>query len=323
MIIAAFAVMQRLILACLALLCYIACRRDASNELKINLESIKVLEHLPSGSGMAVVGDSVFIVGDDASALFVYFPASGRLNRIPLLQHDSSVHRIPKPGKHDLECMTKLEWEGRTMLLAFGSGSLRPQRERMLLIDPAKPRDHAWLAAAGLYDQLRELSAAKEINIEGVVAGDSKIYLMNRSGNEIFSLPLQELEKFIRSKGNYRFRQLSVHKVQVPPTESGQPSISGGCLLPDGYLLFCASVEETPNAYEDGRIRGSYIGILDTAGFQIAGIAMLADEEGQMLVQKLESLDLWQPGTGDVRKIIAISDNDDGQSTLLFISILK
>lgn len=310
--------MSMVLLVCI--LSCLGCQRftgSSAGDMKIQLENIQLLQELPSGSGLAVIGDSVFIIGDDATRLYIYRIGDSSISNVPLLRHDTSVYRIAKPDKHDLEAITQVQLKQGLRLVAFGSGSLSPQRENLLVLDPLNPTDQQWIPAAKFYRQLLGLSAASELNIEGVVIDGKMVYLLNRSANEIFSFPLAELGQLFESNGDYQPKQILRKTVALPKGNGLQPRLSGGCLLSPGKLLFTAAMEDTPDAYNDGQVHGSYVGILDLENLRLLAFDQIETKDGKPIVEKLESIDLH----GDGSKAIAISDNDQGSSGLFFFSL--
>jgi hypothetical protein len=109
---------------------------------------------LPSASGIEIVGNTAYVIGDDTSSLHLL--NAGTLTptgRISLFDVDpSGPARIPKAQKPDLECMAALQGaNGPAGLLLLGSGSL-PTRARgwfvPLVPNPvARPLDLAPLYA--------------------------------------------------------------------------------------------------------------------------------------------------------------------------------
>lgn len=82
-------------------------------------------------------------------------------------------------------------------------------------------------------------------------------------------------------------------------------------------IIFTASVEDTTNAYDDGEILGSFIGIIDIGNdtisreFEYCAIPNI-DE-----IFKVESVTVVQESTRDQTKLILITDDDLGNSVLI------
>ena len=84
------------------------------------------LPNLPSASGVEVVGDQAYIIGDDAPFLYrfdVHSFVAGKSVTLFETAH-FSTGRIPKDLKLDLESMTVVPGPaGETTLLLLGSGA--------------------------------------------------------------------------------------------------------------------------------------------------------------------------------------------------------
>lgn len=306
--------MQRLWL--FFMLCFSYCNMN-KEAARIEVKNITLLDDVPSGSGLVISGASMFIIGDDATSVFE-LDTSGKVKRtIPMLNADSTLQRISKPVKHDLESIAVATINGVEYLLAFGSGSVSPYRDSLLVISIADPVNQKWVSLASLYVQLRALSRKKELNIEGAVINKDRCYLFNRSGNEIFELDTESLFRMVETNGAFRVTNIKRYKVDLP----AGATLSGGCMI-GAKILFCASDENTPSAYDDGAIEGSYAGIIDPAdGFSVKQFVRLR-HGGFDVKDKLESLDLASSYENGDMKVIGVADNDDGTSKLYELRIV-
>ena len=282
-----------------------------TEETPIEVQRVTLLDSIPSGSGLAISGQAMFIIGDDATAIFQLDKSGKVMARIPMLNADTMLQRISKPLKHDLESITIATIDGREHLLAFGSGSVSPYRDSLLVIDVADPAQQRWIPLGSLYRQLRTVSAKKELNVEGAVINEDRCYLFNRSGNEIFELRSEELFRLVESNGAYEVSDIKRYAIALP----GGATLSGGCMI-GKQVMFCASVENTPNAYDDGAIEGSFAGILDPYdGFKLLQFVRLSNG-GIRVKDKLESVDVAGAYENGDLKVFGVADNDDGTSRL-------
>src|SRR5687767_11168942 len=96
-----------------------------TNTMQVTILNKTLYQNIPSASGMELIGDKLYIIGDDSPFLYVLDVKTLKLvQTIPLFQSDSfGTGRIPKALKPDLECLTTLNFGGNTQLMAFGSGS--------------------------------------------------------------------------------------------------------------------------------------------------------------------------------------------------------
>jgi hypothetical protein len=84
--------------------------------------------------------------------------------------------------------------------------------------------------------------------------------------------------------------------------------------------LFTTSVEKTTDWVADGEVAGSYIGMAGVNG-SVVFLLPLKDAEGNMMKQKLESIDIVSHEKDGSIVAFVISDNDNGESTWFKILI--
>jgi hypothetical protein len=70
--------------------------------------------------------------------------------------------------------------------------------------------------------------------------------------------------------------------------EGAPLAFTDAAVLPDGTLLYAAAAERSPNAYDDGEVTGSALGLLDAAGG--ARWAPLVDAAGAPFRGKVEGV---------------------------------
>lgn len=288
------------------------------------VEQVKRFDSIPSGSGIVVYGDSVFVMGDDATSLYKVSLLTGAFEAIPLIHTDQTRYRISKPDKHDLESLSIITFRNKKYIAAFGSGSISPQRDSLLLVSLDDHRQQEWISLGSFYTVLRHQSLKREMNIEGFVSTTNSIYLFNRSGSEVYDFPISMLEAILNPKDSLNNIEIKRHQFKLPTSAGVQSALSGGCLLDDNTILFCASSENLPNVYDDGDIQGSYVGMISIGqnGLILKELVEIKDKTGAVLKDKLESIDLaGRYRNGDIRAF-AIADNDDGRSKLLELRII-
>jgi hypothetical protein len=296
---------------------------DMKPSFEVIVEQVRIFDSIPSGSGLVIEGDSLFVMGDDATSLYKISISSGIVSAVPLANTDQTKYRITKPDKHDLESLSLVVLNGQKYIAAFGSGSVSPQRDSLLLTSVVDDHQQQWISLGNFYATLRKQSSKKELNIEGVVANSDKIYLFNRSGSEIYELNLESFEAIVNSKDSLGEIEVKKHLFQLPSSGGVQSALSGGCLLNDRAILFCASSENLPNVYDDGDIQGSYVGIISIGKDELSLKEMveIKDVSGKVLRDKLESIDIaGRYSNGDIRAF-AVADNDDGRSKLFELRI--
>jgi hypothetical protein len=289
---------------------FITCKRPTSVQM-LHIEERYLLD-FPSGSGMVVDGESVYVISDDAPWLFRLSLTTRQYTRIPIIHADTSVHRIPKADKPDYEALCKLKIGEAYFLAAFGSGSISAARDSLLLISLQDPTRQQKIDLSLLYKKLQGNKTA--INIEGAGADHSTLFLMDRESNQIHQLPISSFIDFINSGGRRVPANIASHTISLPG--SFPTRISGGCLLNNSTLLFCASMEDTPDAIQDGKIYGSYIGLMNTSDMALLSMFPLVDAKGKTLTDKLESVDVQEQDADGNYHIWSIADNDQGNTVL-------
>lgn len=282
------------------------------------------LPELPSGSALCLYGDRVFAVSDNATAVYYCDTALLGCEKIPLNGYEDHGSVIPKPEKHDLEAALIANVKGQPVLLAFGSGSLSPQRDKLLVLPCTAPEQQQFIALTGFYEHLRKTAgiAPEAFNIEAAVAAGDKLYLMNRGTNTVFRTRLEDFLHWTDDGSvlpDVHYQQLS-----LPTAGKREAGFSGACLLDEAHILFCASVEDTDNWIDDGAVLGSFVGVLAIAAdgsLSVKEVRALQNPNGSNNTDKAEGI-LVLPGTdAHKREVIAIADNDALGSVLLRLEV--
>ncbi len=108
----------------------------------------------------------------------------------------------------------------------------------------------------------------------------------------------------------------------LPALDNTTAGFSGVCILPDNRgLLFTASLEATNDAYSDGEILGSYIGLVKFENLENGIIhTELIKQNNKTLITKIEGISVKSMDKNKAN-IIAVSDNDDGTSWIFEITL--
>lgn len=283
--------------------------------------------HIPSASGIEIVGDSIYIVGDDSPFLFVLNTNFQVVEKIKLFDAETDRYgKIRKTGKPDLEALTIVNDDGDGFLLALGSGSIRETRDVAFMISV---KDHAVkkISLVPLYDEVRSVFtsiSAGELNIEGAVSQAGMLHLFQRGNisgkNLLISVSVPD---FLQSEYAGKTPSIKCREIELPVLKGIASGFSGACCIPDSKkILFTASVENTLNAIDDGPALGSFIGILNditlTSGTPAIAPVMMRDEpfEG-----KIESVAVQKRIYERELIVLAVCDNDSSNSDLLLLKI--
>lgn len=316
---------MRLIIFSLFLFLMFSC--NSENNKKYNDQSLvikytKPLDSIPSASGITVMDSMAYIIGDDATAIYELNLSGFTEQRIflPSIPHDQ--YREPKSSKHDFESSTFVNWNGKTYLLALGSGSNMPSRDSMMLLNIRDFKDAKVYSLKNFYRKLQGLTQTDSLqwNIEGATAMRGKLIIANRADNSFFQLTVSDFLSFVIE--NNSFPVVDHYKLTLPKLDGYEARLSGLATISTDLIAFCASVEATDDWTKDGPISGSYVGWYATDKRKILGIHLLKDDKGTILKQKLESVDIVDT-ENNIINMLAVSDNDDGKSTLLSLHLIR
>ena len=285
--------------------------------------SENILPGLPSASGVEIIGDTAFVIGDDSPYLYRLDAATmAPTGRVALFETtDFSSGRIPKPAKPDLECMAALTWpDGRAGLLLLGSGS-RPNRARGWFVPTEAEIPSIVPEALNLtlfYARLQDrLPVGAVLNLEAAATSATELLLFQRTvgradGAVVFVLPLAATLEFL----------VGISTVAPPgevvwlalPAIGGCPAGFSGATFVDGHLFVAASVEDTADALLDGAVLGSFVGVVDVA-VRTSTFARLAWADGRAYRGKVEGLAVRQQLAPGQFELLLVTDDDAGGST--------
>jgi len=294
--------------------------RTVDKNARLTIEKELLLRKLPSASGVVLSGDSVFLVSDDAPFIFKMDIGTQQYQSIPLRDYSSEDYRIPKKKKPDFECAAMGSYNGHPTLFAFGSGSVSPQRDLLLLINAANPAVQQRFVLTALYRHMMKITGIRpeQWNLEGAVITGDTLLLMNRGDNRIMELSLSGLLRFLHDGS---LPEIAHYTIDLPQQEGFFPRMSGGCVLGGDEILFCASIEDTPNWYTDGPVIGSGIGIFDRRERKLKFFEMIRRKDGSAAAEKVESVELLPGKETGMRKLLAVIDDDAGHSRLLYLQL--
>jgi hypothetical protein len=287
------------------------------------------LEGIPSASGVELLDKKFYIISDNSPWLCVLNKKWELIaERLVFPKAELQNGVIPKKKKPDFEALTALSYHHETYLFVLGSGSKSPERDRGFLINPlnliAEPEE---VSLIELYDFLRSLPEVSEgfnLNIEAAAANEHKIFLFQRgniSGNNVMiSYKIPELLHYLQKKGTKKPLPV-IKKFKLPILENLQSGFSGATLIPEKEsILFSASVENTANEIDDGKILGSYLGIIDLKTMPHTPEVALIMENDSIFKEKVESVTLLESSEKKL-KVVAVTDSDGQGSDILEIEV--
>lgn len=265
----------------------------------------------PSGSAVSYLNDKLYVMGDDAADILVLDADLSEMGRIAIFSAGDDL-RLPKASKADIEASFVISHDQKPLILFLGSGSLSPYRDSTFLMDPASGKIKR-LSSKAFFDELRKI--AKEVNVEAAaVLGDA--VLLGLRANNKFRDNYIVLAEFDGTRFRYQ-RRIALR------TKQGMVGISGMDYDEKEDMLFITfSSEDTSSAYEDGEIGESYLAVVPNAKdalnqdtLALTSIIKLSQLSPDLLRQKIESLAIIK----DHRKLLLVSDNDQGDTGLFLI----
>lgn len=278
------------------------------------------LKNVLSASGIEYDGDLFYVVGDDSPYLYILNKEFKLLKQEKLFDAEvKDSGRIRKKLKPDFEGLTFAHWSGKKKLLKFGSGS-KKLREKLLVSDPTNGKTEIY-SLEQFYYRLRWLSKLHEedFNIEAAVSYNEMLYLFNRGSNTVFRLGQYSFFEFIVGQQT-QMPQVDFIHCTLPELDNVQAGFSGACVYED-KIFFSASLERTSNWIDDGQVLGSYVGMLETSEFKDCQPAcILIEENNETFLGKVESLVITGT-TGNAFHVIAVTDEDNGNSVLIEIEL--
>ena len=271
-------------------------------------------DHVRAASGLAVLGDKLVVIQDDAA--FLAIVDGDEVDAITLPAGPGGRRRFEvalgnKLDKLDLEACLVDDGE----LLAFGSGSL-PVRERLCCWRPTTGPTIVELPA--LYARVRE-AVGGVLNVEGAARLGDELWLFHRGntgpgdpGPTVIRVGFAELRAHLDSapvpdvRGVDRYGLGRIEGVALGFTDA----------TADGdRVIFVAAAEASADAIEDGVVVGSQFGVVDREGVRCAPLVGL---DGRPV--KVEGVALV-PGRRDRAWITVDPDDPEQPSPLCEVAL--
>lgn len=292
-----------------------------NHKMKKSFIVSKTIAHYPSASGIEMVNNEMYMIGDDANNLLIVDSNFNIIDSIPL--YSFSDKRIPKAVKADLEAMTVLP-DGNILLL--GSGSLAPYRNTAWIINP-KTKSKDSIRLDDFFNRLQS-SEIKEINIEGIASVDNKIILANRGNksNPNNYLIITENE-FWKSQNDSAFHIASLTGTNGDTNFNGISGIAYSAM--SNQLIMTASTEDTYTTHGDGAIGKSYLWIINDINTKLNNNILAIDKKieldsafAEIKGHKIESVTILKETEQEYHLALA-ADDDNGSSHLFKIIVKK
>ena len=293
---------------CALVVILIASINNESTAQKIKLLKKTHLTDYPSASSLEFYKGKLYVIGDDASSIWMLDKDHRVLDSIVLFP--SKEKRIDKAIKADLESSAIIREGDKDYLVLFSSFS-GVQRNKIIFVDL---ENNTFRQVNSSIDTV----GIEEANIEGAASIDGKLVLSNRANttHKNNSLVFTTLDSNGLGK-NYKIINI------ILPQKKNIIGISGIAYIKEkDMLIFSASTEDTPNAYTDGTIGTSYIGYIKKISKKLDATDVKADKMisisrylSEKSAQKIESMIVEEIKRGKAIVHLA-ADNDNGESTL-------
>jgi len=276
----------------------------------------KKLEEISGASGIVKFNDYYYVVGDDTPYIFKLNSefkviSEHMISNIPV---DLDSGRIPKKDKHDLE---SLEMVSENEMISFGSGSKSPERDQFIriMIDGEVSLKKYKLTA--FYNALKGLDILRgsELNIEAVAYINGSLYLFNRRKNIIFCFDYKDFLDFIEDSSP--LPEIKSYEFKLPDINGIEAGFSGATGWGKSKMLITFSVEDTDNAYDDGEILGSFIGVISFDENKINDLSSWVKIENGNKPLKVESITVSKENTEKDIDVIMVTDSDCEKSSIL------
>jgi hypothetical protein len=224
-----------------------------------------------------------------------------------------------KKFRLDLEACAVVPGPDGEALLAFGSGSSK-RRERVVLVrgvESAAPAI-AVREARALYTVLRAATsfAGSELNIEGAVYRDGRIWLFGRGNGErrdgldpvnaTCTLPWPQLAAYLSGSDELEPPEPEDVTQYDLGAIAGTPLGFTDATAWGGGFLFTAAAERSPDVRRDGPVSGSVLGALLPTGEAV--YTPIIDADGAPFGGKVEGV---VAAAGQERHVHVVVDQDD------------
>ncbi len=230
--------------------------------LSLEVQQTSVLSQVPSASGVTVFGTNYWVIGDDSPFLFQLNKQLQLIDKSAIYSTEQVLNgRIGHTSKPDFEAIEHLE---NKKFLIMASGSYSPQRDLCVVVDLEADTMIQTYVLSAFYEYLKKdsLLLGHEFNLEGLALANGNLYFFNRGQNLIFSLSKNDFFEYLVD--NSELPEYRVQKYNLPKLDSLSAGFSGATYCePWKKLIFTASYESSPNAYNDGAILGSLVGVID------------------------------------------------------------
>jgi len=289
--------------------------------VKIELHSKLIEIAIPSASGIVKYNNSLLVVGDNSPYLYCLDLNGNFISKHLIFEIATNKNDIiEKKHKPDFESM---ELVNEHELYIFGSGSKSPERDVLLIVYLKENYRTERVDLTSFYAEIRNLKEFKgvELNIEACSVYKECMIFFNRSNNLVLIFKLDDFKAMVFQ--NEPFMAPKIIQLKLPSVHGIEAGFSGATsILSNNQIVFTASVENTPNAYDDGEILGSFVGViclndeLEVHSYSVEPITV----HSEILKIKVESVCVHAI-YNTTTELLLVTDSDGGKSELLTLSV--
>ncbi|SFS33663.1 hypothetical protein SAMN05660206_101210 [Sphingobacterium wenxiniae] len=291
------------------LICLLLLGINDLSKMKFILEFFVLITGLGAASGLSYKDDKLYIVSDNSNYLYEYHIPSHKLDRHLLLDMDGQNEQVQKKDKLDIEAIA-MHQEG--IYLLFSSGS-KPNRS---LVFDVNPDDLSYIGKnenKETYGNLREHLHIGEddFNIEGAVFYDNGLLLFNRGNgpNE-----MNGIIKLVEKDGKTIPTFIPIKLPEI----NGQTAGFTDATLVEDKIYFLAAAEGGNSSYEDGKVSGSQIGIINAGDLTLEKTETISDKH------KFEGITLYHSTAEEhIFLLCDDPDNDVHESTIYQLKVKR
>lgn len=260
------------------------------------MKKLDIFPTATSLSGMTSIKNILVAISDEYFSLYLSdLRQSINYEIEPVTNQNLSKlsYKERKIHKPDFESISRIQIQGKEYLHLLPSFS-KKNRNEIYLIEVREVGIADELISFGkvikiqnsfLYDNFKK--NIESVNIEGHFISNGSLMALNR-GNNLHSSALiviedyqRQLEKYMVAEDLQELKEfnLKLFKVDLGGYEGHKIHWTEACLLGSSEFLFLASVEDTENAIDDGKVLGSYIGKYDFVLQQVVTLKKIFENE--------------------------------------------
>ena len=294
--------------------------KTSNAQIQLNVLEQKTLRGVPSASGITIINDSIFIIGDNSPFVFHLNKNFKIVSKLQVQKLEKTDTLFPKSIKPDFEAIELVSHKGKNTFYILGSGSKSPYRDVLFTIDNFSKNAIKNYSLESFYNIIK---ASKELdgkflNIEGLAIDGDNMFLFNRGKNLVFQYSLKSFMNYVKTGKNYP--QAKIYELKLPKIKGIEAGFSGAtAILNQNKLIFTASIEDTSNPIDDGEVLGSFVGIIDLKDLKngYSPICSQISMNNENLKIKVESIAISKKTTENQLEIFMVTDSDGGNSEIL------